>query len=257
MRSKGLWSYLVITLCIAAVGAVGLWQAPPIRKVSAYSPVSWNQKAAAQYLDSREVWWQQWPPAQRDHGTICISCHTVVPYALARPGLRRELGETEMSAPEKAMTASVEKRVNNWSEMAPFYSDAGYGRGKTAESRSTEAVLNAVILASYDARLGHLRPVTRTALDAAWALQEGFWGVTGGWQWQDFKLGPWESSESGYLGAALLMKAVAEAPEQYASKPEVRDHVTRLVAYLQKHYAAQSLMDQLYVLRASGKTPDC
>ncbi len=31
-------------------------------------------------LVSRELWWQGWAPAQKDHGTICISCHTVVPY---------------------------------------------------------------------------------------------------------------------------------------------------------------------------------
>ncbi len=46
---------------------------------------------------------------------------------------------------------SVEKRVRNWTQMAPFYSDLD-GRDKAAQSRATEAVLNAVILASYDVR---------------------------------------------------------------------------------------------------------
>jgi squalene-hopene/tetraprenyl-beta-curcumene cyclase len=154
------------------------------------------------------------------------------------------------------MTASVEKRVSNWGEMATFYSDAVHGPGKTAESRATEAVLNAVILASYDALDGHLRPVTRTAMASAWALQEDSGELAGGWKWQDFKLGPWESSESGYQGAALLMKAVEEAPDHYSADPEAHGHVIRLTAYLREHYAAQPLMNQLYVLRAGLLTAE-
>ena len=45
---------------------------------------TWNRDAATKYLDDRETWWQGWPRAQKDHGTVCISCHTVVPYAMVR-----------------------------------------------------------------------------------------------------------------------------------------------------------------------------
>ena len=69
-----------------------------------------------------KLWWQGWAPAQQGHGTICISCHTVVPYAMARPALRQAADETAMSAPEKVLINSVEKRVGNWTQMAPFYS---------------------------------------------------------------------------------------------------------------------------------------
>jgi squalene-hopene/tetraprenyl-beta-curcumene cyclase len=96
---------------------------------------SWNREAAAKFLDERETWWQGWPRAQKDHGTVCISCHTVVPYAMVRPELRRALGDAAMTDPEKTMLASVEKRVGDWAEMAPFYSDEKYGKGKAAESR--------------------------------------------------------------------------------------------------------------------------
>jgi hypothetical protein len=237
------------------VTGIGLWKAAPVRGASTTSSVSWNRKAAAAYLDSREVWWQEWPHAQKDHGTICISCHTVVPYAMARPALRRELSETGMATPEKIMMDSVEKRVSHWSEMVPFYSDAADGPGKTAESHATEAVLNAVILASYDGQQGHLRPVTRTAFDAAWALQEQTGEKAGAWKWQDFHLGPWESGESGYQGAALLMLEVGNAPDRYASDAAVRAHVERLREYLRRDYAVQPLMNQLYVLWASAKMP--
>lgn len=73
-----------------------------------------------------------------------------------------------MPVPEKTLMENVERRVEHWSEVVPFYSDADYGSGKTAESHATEAVLNAVILTDYDIRTGHLRPITRTALDQAW-----------------------------------------------------------------------------------------
>src|SRR5437879_5335092 len=40
---------------------------------------SWDPNAAAAYLDRRQSWWMEWPRAQRDHETVCVSCHTAVP----------------------------------------------------------------------------------------------------------------------------------------------------------------------------------
>jgi squalene-hopene/tetraprenyl-beta-curcumene cyclase len=213
---------------------------------------SWNPQQAAKYLDSREVWWQQWPRAQKDHGTVCISCHTTIPYALARPALQQQLHEPNVPATETTLFKSVETRVNRWPEMVPFYADATSGAGKTAQSHATEAVMNAILLTSNDLHQPHLSPVARTALNNAWALQL----PTGGWQWQDFHLGPWESSESAYQGAALLLLQVESAPDHYADEPAVRDHVAHLRQYLQQQYSAQPVMNQLYVLWASSKTPN-
>ncbi len=218
-------------------------------------PVRWNPHTAAKYLDAREQWWQDWPPTHRQQGTICISCHTAVPYAIVRPILRKDLGETEPAGPEKFLMESVERRVGHWPEMTPFYSDAAYGPGKTAQSHATEAVLNAVILASRDSRLGKLSPITRTALEEAWALQEVSGENAGGWKWQDFHLAPWESAESGYQGAAMLALAVGSAPEGYSSEPGTREHMERLGDYLRRGFDAQPLMSQLYVLWASSKVP--
>lgn len=252
MRSRVVAALLLLG---ASLASLALWRAMPVHGSSTGSSLSWNRQTAARYLDDREVWWQAWPRAQKDHGTICISCHTVVPYVMARPGLRLALGETAITPPEKAMLDSVEKRVSHWSEMVPFYSDAKNGPGKTAEAHSTEAVLNAVILASYDARLGHLRSVTRTAFDEAWALQEQTGDKAGGWKWQDFHLGPWESAESGYQGAALLMLEAVNAPDEYAKEPDVRRHLDMERDYLRRQYAAQPLVNQLYILWASAKEP--
>ena len=57
-------------------------------------------KAAAAYLDARAEWWSTWSNAARDRGTFCISCHTTLPYALARPALRASLGERQPSIAE-------------------------------------------------------------------------------------------------------------------------------------------------------------
>src|SRR5215469_5682597 len=54
---------------------------------------SWDPRAAAAYLDRRQSWWMEWPRAQRDHETFCVSCHTAVPYVLSRSALRTALAD--------------------------------------------------------------------------------------------------------------------------------------------------------------------
>jgi squalene-hopene/tetraprenyl-beta-curcumene cyclase len=255
MRNR---TFITLLLLVGFGAGTLFWIAPRARINSRSSPGSylpnWDATRAAAYLDSRELWWQGWAPAQKDHGTICVSCHTVVPYAMARPTLRQAVDKTAMSAPEKVLMDSVEKRVRDWTQMAPFYSDLD-GRDKAAQSRATEAVLNAVILASYDVRQGYLRPITRTAFDAAWTLQEREGEKAGAWKWQDFNLAPWESGESGYQGAALLAVKAEEAPDGYAAEPNVAPYLERLREYLKREYSSQPVMNQLYVLWASARSP--
>jgi squalene-hopene/tetraprenyl-beta-curcumene cyclase len=247
-----------IGVVLAAVIAGGFLA--PVSKVQdagsdATRPGTWNKQAAAKFLDDRETWWQGWPRAQKDHGTVCISCHTVVPYAMVRPELRRDLTESATTPAGQVMLASVEKRVGDWAEMAPFYSDEKYGKGKAAESRATEAVLNAVILASYDRARSEVRPITRKAFEELWALQEAEGPLAGAWKWQDFHLGPWESTESGYQGAALLMVEGVNLSGRFAREAGTREHLDRLRDFLRKNYAAQPVVNQLYVLWASAKEP--
>jgi squalene-hopene/tetraprenyl-beta-curcumene cyclase len=255
MKRRALYISMVLAVCVAGTT---LWKVADAR-ASAVSPINylsnWSPKAAAEYLDKREIWWQEWPAAKMDHGTICVSCHTVVPYAMTRYSLGVELKETALPEPQKILMENVEKRVRDWSEMVPYYSDADYGPGKTAESHATEAVLNAVILASFDTQHGHLRPITRTAFDEAWALQETSGENAGGWKWQDFHLAPWESAESSYQGAALLLLEIENTPDGYADEPQVQGHLQRLQEYLRKHYATQPLVNQLYILWLSPKIP--
>jgi len=250
----------IFLVAALSVGGIGTWRAIHLKETSAVTSPSylksWSPSAAASYLDAREVWWQKWPSAQMDHGTVCISCHTVVPYALVRPALRQRLGEKGMNGTERTMLASVEKRVSDWSRVTPYYTDATFGPGKSAQSRATEAVLNAVILSAFDSTSSHLSPLTQTAFENAWALQEEAGEKAGGWNWQDFHLAPWESTESGYQGAALMAVALGNTPGDYLREPGVHKHLARLKDYLHRQYAVQPLMNQLYVLWASARMPE-
>jgi hypothetical protein len=174
---------------------------------------------------------------------------------MARPALQTELHESSETAPEKRLLASVETRVADWAEMVPFYSDDHDGPNKTAESHATEAVMNAVVLTSFDRRAGHLRAITQTALNNAWALQLQTGEDAGGWIWQDFHLSPWESSESAYQGAALLMLEAGTAPDAFGLTPGDRAHFDQLRRYLQRNYSAQPLLNRLYLLWMSPRLP--
>ena len=216
---------------------------------------TWNPKAAAAYLDQRSDWWAKWPNAARDHGTFCVSCHTAAPYALARPALRKALGEAGPSAPEIALFANVTKRVMQWKDVEPFYPDQTRGLPKTSESRGTEAILNALILSSRDARGGSLSDEARRAFENLWALQLRSGDPSGSWAWLNFHYEPWEAENSAYHGAALAAVAVGMAPGGYASTPDIQDRLKLLREYLQRGNEKQHLFNRVILLWASAVWP--
>jgi squalene-hopene/tetraprenyl-beta-curcumene cyclase len=242
-------------LLVAATGK-STGAAPAADKAPGKAATGWDKQAAARYLDSREVWWQGWDHSNRDHGTKCVSCHTQAPYALARPLLRGAMGETDLSTSEKAMLADVEKRVRAWDTMLPFYSDEKYGEGKEIESRNAESVLNAVILASYDAGKEQLSESTRLAFEHAWALQSQTGPDAGAWVWQNFAYTPWESKESQYHWAALMAMAVGLAPGNYLGDPRIAANLGLLRGYLRSHYDGQPLVNKIVTLWASSSMPE-
>ncbi len=258
MKATNRWTILAISCALATVIAFifsGRPVSPVLAADGAGTATAWNRQAAERYLDSREVWWQSWDRTQKDHGTYCISCHTQMPYGLARPILRQELGEPAPSGAEKAMIDSIQKRVRLWKDVEPFYLDAQYGRGKEIESRNAESVLNALILTSYDQRQGHLSDTTRIAFDNAWALQSKTGPVAGAWVWQNFHYTPWESPESEYHGAALMAVAVGKAPDHYRDDPKIAANLIALRRYLQSHYYQQPLLNQTIALWATSQIP--
>ncbi len=215
----------------------------------------WDPQAAAAYLDARAAWWMDWKGAQRDHGTFCVSCHTALPYALARPALRAALGEREKPATEARLLDNVAKRVTLWRDVEPFYPDQLRGIPKTSESRGTESILNALILAKRDAGAGRLSDETRAALGNMWALQMKTPKLSGSWAWLDFGYEPWESTSAPYFGATLAALAVGSAPGGYASEPDVLPNVKLLHEYLQRELESQPLLNRLVALWAAARAP--
>ena len=159
-------------------------------RIAADPSAGWDPKAAAAYLDGRATWWTTWPNAARDRGTYCMSCHTTLPYALARPELRGLLGERAPSAAEQKIMGNLLTRAKNWREIEPWYPDQTRGIPKTSESRAIESVMNALVLSRRDAIAGKTSDETRTALDVMWALQMKTGPNDGAWTWLNFNYEP-------------------------------------------------------------------
>jgi squalene-hopene/tetraprenyl-beta-curcumene cyclase len=245
------------SLRLAALLACVLPATPQVGKArggDAAGP-TWRPKATARYLDGRADWWLNWSGAARGQGTVCLSCHTTVPFALARPALGGQLGETAPAAAEKRLLASVMKRVGNWDKVVagstsgkdsflPFYS-----KNMKPPSLGTEAVLNALVLVNHDARRakGVLSAATRKALGHLWNQQEG----NGAWPWLDFGLNPWEK-DGVYYGASLAAVAVGMAGKNYRAGADVQAKVAALKKYLEARSRGQPLHHRAVGLWASS-----
>jgi hypothetical protein len=235
---------LVLSLATAATLAS---QSPPA--------TGWDARAAAGYLDGRMKWWLEWPNATRDHDTKCVSCHTAAPYALVRPALRAMLSERDLTANERLMTAHVTTRVRLWKDVEPMYNDQRSGLPKTSESRGTEAIMNALVLAVRDREAGTLSDDTRLAFDHLWKLQFTAGALKGGWAWLNFHYEPWEADDGAYYGATLATIAVAIAPG-YAASPQIEPQLGLLRTYLTQGLSKTSLFNKANLLWASSLLPN-
>ncbi len=214
------------------------------------SPYSWNAAAAAHYLDLREARWSTWPGSQRGDGTFCVSCHTALSYALVRPEIHADSDGRTGSVEETALTENVRRRVRLWQQVRPYYP------GKVDESSGTEAVLNALILATSDARSHEgIRADTRSALDDMWALQKTSGAQQGAWAWLQFNQQPWEAPDSAYYGACLAASAVGIAPDRYRDDPKIKPNLALLRDYLDRHYGLATPINHVALLWASLKLP--
>ena len=234
----------IFAMCVVSAWSVASLLAQDSKSESA----AWSSKAAATYLDDRMSWWISWPQSARDHDTFCVSCHTVLPYAIARPALRTALAEKAPSPIERQLVDNVTKRVRMWDKVEPFYPDETRGVPKTAESRGTESILNALVLVSEDA------PDARLALDNMWGQQVRTGDAKGAWSWLQLHNSPWEG-DSQYYGAVLAAIAVGAAPDSYRSSPAVEDGMKLLRDYLTRERESQILFHRVMLLWASARTP--
>jgi hypothetical protein len=222
--------------------------------------VGWQKEAAARYLDERAKAWFEFGDAARGEGatkTACVSCHTLAPYALARPALRKLTGKGPPTEYEKRILAQTRMRVAQWDELdsskyALWYD---FDEPKAHQSWGTEAVLNAFILAFDDRREERPGPgeATRQVFANLWRTQESAGDERGSWDWLNFNYEPWESPGGRYYGASLAALAVATAPGYYrpGADPRTDEHVGLLREYLRERRASQNTFNQVWLLWAS------
>ena len=211
-------------------------------------PTAWNKVAAAKYLDDRmDLWFDKAKKLRTGREvTSCVSCHTVVPYALARPVLRKAAGAGNPTPQEARLLDETLHRVDTYGSHEPMY------KGKEEQSRGTEAVLNLLILAGADARQNRQAPggPIHKALEELWKEQR----ADGAWDWLDFGLEPYESTDSLYYGAALAAMAVGTATGYEGGTDEnVPVGVGKLRSYLKANYAGQNLYSRAWMLLASTR----
>ena len=142
-------------------------------------------------------------------------------------------------------------RVRLWNEVAPFYPDQRSGLPKTSESRGTESVLNALILATRDSHAHAMSAETKQAFDNMWALQMRTGPLDGAWAWLNFHYEPWESDGAPYFGAAMAAAAVAVAPGGYADSTEAKAGLERLRKFIASGFEAQNLFNQSTMIVAA------
>jgi squalene-hopene/tetraprenyl-beta-curcumene cyclase len=209
---------------VILLSAVGLTRAdtavPAPTKADEPIATAYSPAKAAAYLDGVGLAWT------RDRK--CATCHTNVPYMLARPKVKG--GDP---APMKEVRAFLEGTVKKWETEKPRV--------------DYEVVATAFALAGNDAATsGKLHPLTKTALDRMWTIQK----PDGSWKWPDCDWPPFEHDQ--FYGVAFVAVALALAPEDYARTPTAREGLKKLRAYLKANPALE-LHHRATLLWASSK----
>ncbi len=200
----------------------------------------WNPRLAASYLDARQKAWSEWPTAAASGGA-CFSCHTQMTYLLARPALRRALGETQPATYEEGLLSGLRARVaaTEAKELFPRFAKEPLA----SQSMGVESIFAALFLSS------------EPAFSRMWSLQIKDGKAKGAWAWFELDLDPWETTDSPFYGASLAALAVGSAPSEYRNRPAIRENIAALTAYLNGHYETQPLHNRLMLLWASTKLP--
>jgi hypothetical protein len=221
-----------------------------VRDESARAAESWDRAAAAQYLDARmDVWWEKAKSLKTGSTeTKCLSCHTALPYLLARPLLRKSQNIATPTAHEVRILETARQRVAYASSDQPYYD---HTEDKKIESRGAEAVINAFVLTSHDLaeRTGPSRE-TVAAMARLWAVQR----QDGAWDWLNFGLEPYEVPDAVFHGATLAALAAGSEPGMRAcadAKGQVG--VAQLRKYLHSNHTSQRLFNKVWALLASSR----
>jgi hypothetical protein len=245
----------------SSIALIGVLLVCPLVRAGGES-TDWKPDQAGKYLDEREKTWFAFSSAKRGEGatqTTCISCHSVLGYALARPVLRKRVGAETATEQEKKLLEQTRNRVANWKKLdtASLGLLYDFSEAKKQESWGTEAVLNTVILAFDDRYQGRSSPslITKQAFSNLWERQTLSGDHKGSWDWLDFNMGPWEWKEARYFGAALAGIALGTAPSYYTpgADPDTDGRVKLLQSYLRDGLEKQNLHNRTWALWAATK----
>lgn len=234
--------------------AAGLASLAALAFAAGNGPADWSLASANRYLEARQTYWfeftaRQKEQKQRDGAEACVSCHTGLPYLLARPALARALGETGPNEFERVYLARLRHRLQHPEEQL-------YHAYEPTRSRATEAILSSLLLSQADRlRDGRLSESSEEAFRHLWAtqLQEG--ALRGSWEWLNVDLDPWEAPAAAYFGTALAALAVGGAPAGYAARPEIQAQIGEMNDYLRREFRSQPLHGRLASLWAASRMP--
>lgn len=197
----------------------------------------WSPKQAARYLDGRQKEWFAWPRAASPDGP-CVSCHTGLTYLLARPALRRFLGEKQPTAYETGLLDRLRAKA---------------GAKPPGILQGVETIFAALFLSQQEAASASLSAPTQRAFDQLWSLQIREGKLEGAWPWYNANLDPWETPASWFYGASLAALAIGTTPAEYRSAPERQVHLHAMRDYLHSGLPDRPLHNRLALLWASSK----
>jgi squalene-hopene/tetraprenyl-beta-curcumene cyclase len=222
----------------------------PITRAGGES-TGWKPGEAGKYLDERQkVWFAS---------AHCVSCHSGLPYALARPALRKLVGDKTLTEQEAKLLAQIRLRAANWKKLDTKAFGLYYDSSDELKKQSwgTEAVFSSVILAFDDRYRGRSSPSesTRQAFSNLWQTQVQAGANKGTWDWLDFNEPPWGNKEARYFGAALAAIAVGTAPGYYTPGADRENdaRVELLRGYLKDRLPKQNLHNRAWGLWAAAK----
>jgi squalene-hopene/tetraprenyl-beta-curcumene cyclase len=251
MASRSAFLSMVIyglLVCVHAASASGGENAPE----------AWDQTKAARFLDGRGEEWFNFGSAHRGTGTTkssCVSCHSLLSYALARPVLRQLSNEKLPTKWETKVLEQARFRLSNWDklESEAYQLMYDFDDAKKKQSRGTEAVVDALLLARDDRFQGRQKPSddTKKALAIMWATQLTDGKERGSWEWINFGMDPWEGESSRFMGACVAAIAVGSAPGYETG--DVKEQVGLLRDYLKRSFAGQNLHNRVWMLWASAR----
>jgi squalene-hopene/tetraprenyl-beta-curcumene cyclase len=212
----------------------------------------WNPKLAAKYLDERQRQWFEWPIAKAPGGP-CVSCHTGLPYLLARPSLRKALGETTKTEFERGLLEGLQTRLASGESMFKSFKKEPL----RSQGLCVEAMLSVIALGlNDDAPRETRKKVTKASWDRLWSLENpaGARREKELWPWFNLELHPYESEASAYYGATLV--AIAAGRDLTGSdRRRASAQLRSLTDYMRQDFQNQPLHNRLMALWASTKLP--